>query len=406
MKCLGYIRWISVLVLVGFCCCNWVSTTSLSDLGKKVGPGDTKFRPQRSSSGKELEKTGFRVRKCKGRGPMTKEVQILLSLVHEASVNATKYTKTTASFIAVLQSPSYVFRSTQLLFKELRHVLNSLRRHTDTNRVVQVCQQFQIWYDTVRTVVSRLRSVETQPVELWLRSVYLNMTEQSEAFKRLRTAVCNISASKDGKRLSNTLFDVSYEIKREMTQLDDDWKTNTEMLMNVSKVALNLDSIMSATRETAKEVSKLTRQLEIVKNVNKGFRNLKNFVDEHTMTPFSHQVYKLLASHVDGNWKREMRNLSLSTFLADLTTSQRLELDKIMECLKKHVLDLETATRHLPAAIYDSIGDNATETSPILDLIDKLAHFLNVIELKALPVSNAMSLTDNLVTKMQQAKDH
>lgn len=361
----------------------------------------------RSYHGSDSEKSNSRPLKCKVTGPMTKDLKRLLSLLQEATDNANRNIPTTATFITVVQSTGDVFRSTQLLLKELRQVLNIVKRHKETNRVVQVYNRFQFWYDTVRMVVSRSRSIETQSVELWLQSVYLNLTEQTESYGRLTKAACNISTWQKGKRLSNTLRDSYKQIKREVTQSDDHWKTNTEMLINVSKVAINLDSMLAASQETIQAIRQLAHPLETVKNLNRGFKKLYSFLEEHRVTAFPHQVYRLLASHVDRNWKLEMRNSSsVSESLADLTISQRLELDKLMHCLDKSILDMETATKQLPVSIYDSIRGNSADSIPTLDQIDQLAQSLSVIEEKAVPISNAVSFTDNLIIKMQQAKDH
>lgn len=411
---------IFVLVFVGFCYSNCSASMSIpppdltSDHKEALSGVATLWglwRQRESERQPALRETAVFPFKCDVPGKLTKETQKLLSLVKDAREKACRRSIEATSFISAVQTPRNVFVSFQSLVRELRRVLNSVKRHQVSQDILVISATFQRWYNAVQNVVERLRDVDTQPAQFWLQNVYLNLTHQREAFERMGIFICNFS-SEAGKTRATTmaLHVVSEEFRRELTELDVNWKTNTELLKNVSIAALNLDSALYGIDETAKELKKFTIKLEVMKIVNRRFRKLKYFLDAHTT--FSNELNTLLAMHLGSNWIVAIKESTYSGFLTNLTAAARRKLDNIMLLLRESVHDLKRAKDKLPTTIYNLIGahmrngdQNETGDPPTLDLTDNLIHSLDVLIARAKPVSNTRSMTDRLVNQLQAVVD-
>ena len=347
--------------------------------------------------------------KCNNEGQMSKEMRKLFSLVKDARNTARKQTKSAASFMSVLKNPQEVLFSTQTLLRELKRVLNNVKRPEDTEEVVRISQKFKLWYDTVRTAVSRMKSIDTQPAEFWLRIVYLNLTEQREAFERLRTGICNASGyDRDNTKFADLIDSMTRRFGREMAQLQANWNTNRDLLTNVSRAVLNLDSAMAATKETTSEIQKSRTSLEVMKTVNKRFKRLSQFLTVHTQHP--RELHEFLAARIGGNWIEAMEKSGYSGFLRTLSSSKKQILVEIMHKLWDSVVDLKKATKRLPTRIYEMIsGDltyvdsNGTGSSPTMSLVDKLEASLRILMKKGQPISNEKFFVDRLVRQMEEA---
>lgn len=399
-------HWVLTSILMGFCFSSCLaSVSSRQERSGLMGdvPGAISL-PLRH----ELQQRSTFGGRCTDGGRLSKEMRTFFSLVKKARNTARKNSKSTEAFMYALQSPQDVFLSTQMLLKELRGVLRTMTDYEHTEELVQIRNQFAVWYETVQKAISPIKSIDIEPASFWLRTVQVNLTQQKEAFERLRTGICNASGyDRDDVKFNDLVIALLGRFGREMVRLEASWNRNKDLLKNASTAALNLQSAMAPARETVSELQTF-RAREVTRRVNRQFKRLAKFLEARTQ--FSRELHELLAAHIGGNWIEAMEKSGYSGFLSTLSSSKKKILKGIMQKLRNCIEDLKKATKRLPTLIYRIIdGDlnysdsNGTGSSPTLGITNKLKHSLRVLMRKKKTIPNEEDFVDRLIIQMEAA---
>ncbi|XP_062513155.1 uncharacterized protein LOC134188954 [Corticium candelabrum] len=353
---------------------------------------------------------------CEKANLTTRNVRSLLLLVKNARVKSKRRVKSVESFRSIWESPEMVLKSVQTSVQKLKQILNSVERHQESEPLQTISSQFRTWHKAFLEVVQRLRNVDTRSADRWLQRVGLNFSNHIEAYDKIKMGICNFSNEDGETRDPKALTTVTNWFKLQMLELENNWKIDEELLSNVSKGALNLNSVTHRIAKTNAKLSNFRNQLEVTKVVNRWFRKMKYLLNRHSS--HSKKLYQIIATNLRGNWVYALEKSAYGSFLSNLTANERRKLETIIQQLRRSVETLERATEDLQTSIdgsdRGSLSDNengtrtaqAPSTLQLLDeLIDDLTRSLREFAMKAKPIVNAESLSNRLLTILYEAMD-